>query len=301
MIKSELEFDYFRIYTECESVPSDATDYEFSHEFLLGDLANYIKLYKNNDKFYIKIFSRIFEIEQRSFNKADVINNLKNIQNDFFIYPKKDQNSTDYRYLYALFANTSKPLESDFNDTLNIASYMLRNSHTLDKTSQNHLITKSIEMLVDVRGFYSDCYFFDQRIRIMMVYCLLIYYILRTKDYIKQLAVYNGLEDIIKIRKDLLEYDVRYFYKNPILQSRHELYAIYELMAKNYHIIHLYEEMKTQTKDIAKIAEIELSEKKANQYKNLKTMINWIVILVTIMGALPAIDSAINIYNKFFR
>ncbi|MBZ7986105.1 hypothetical protein AVANS14531_07130 [Campylobacter sp. Cr9] len=301
MIKSELEFDYFRIYTECDIVPSDATDYEFSHEFLLGDLANYIKLYKNNDKFYIKIFSRIFEIEQRSFNKADVINNLKNIQNDFFIYPKKDQNSTDYRYLYALFANTSKPLESDFNDTLNIASYMLRNSHTLDKTSQNHLITKSIEMLVDVRGFYSDCYFFDQRIRIMMVYCLLIYYILRTKDYIKQLAVYNGLEDIIKIRKDLLEYDVRYFYKNPILQSRHELYAIYELMAKNYHIIHLYEEMKTQTKDIAKIAEIELSEKKANQYKNLKTMINWIVILVTIMGALPAIDSAINIYNKFFR
>ncbi len=300
MIKSELEFDYFRIYTECDIVPSYATDYEFSHEFFLGDLASFVKLYKNNDKFYIKIFSRIFEIEQRSFNKADVINNLKGIQKKFFAFPEKSKDSTDYRYLYALFANTSKPLENDFCDTLNIASYMLRNSHTLDKTSQNHLITKSIEMLVDVRGIYSDCYFLDQRIRIMMVYCLLIYYILHTKDYIKQLASYKGLEDIIKIRKELLEYDVRYFYKNPILQSRHELYAIYELMAKNYHIISLYEEMKTQTKDLAKIAEIEVSERKTNQYKKLKNTIRFIIGLITAMGILPAIDSAINIYHKIF-
>lgn len=298
-LKTDFEFDYFRIYTECEKLPNECEEALFYHGFFLGDLASFFTIYKHTslkNKFYIKVFDRIFEIELKSFNKNDIINNLKNIQKTNFIYPETKRDYTDYRYIYTLFSNQVKPLQDSGNDILSIISHTFRGSDTLDKTEKNYMCTKSIEILIDTRGVYCDSKYPLQRLRIIMIYCLLVYYILTTKQYIKRLALYDDLKDIIKIRKELLEYDVRYFYKNPISQSRHELYAIYELMAKNHNLINLYEEMKTQTKDLAKIVEIELNERKAKQYKWVRICVYTTTTIVTLMGIFPALESAIKIF-----
>lgn len=289
-------FEYLRIFTEEKELPKESELYSFNREFFLGNLSDYIKIYKKEDVFYYVVFEKIFKVEKVSFDKEYALENKDKLKELFGKYLKADEESVaDYRYVYVLFSNKQKILTNNLDNAEQIISYALRGSNTLRKTNDNFFNNLSIEMLVSPTGIYSDCNLALQKIRIVMVYVLAIYYILTTRDYIKQIASYKDEQDIINIREKILDYDIRYFFKNPIRQSKHELYMVYELISKVYKINELYLEIKEQVKDSAKILEIKLERKKQNRFKVFKYILAFITTTITLANIFPAIDAGKNI------
>lgn len=291
------EFEYFRVFTEETQIPENISLYDFKYEFFLGDINNKIKIYKINDNlFYIAIFEQIFKVERAALSSDEINENLSNLQSKFDGYKlAKDKTMTDYCYIYFLFSNVGSAIKNNFANIENIVSYAIRGSYTLEKTSENYMLTKSVEILASQTGLYAFSPYFHQRLRFIMLYCLAIHYIKKTRNYILKAANYKNNKELVSIRKEILEYDVRYFFKNPVKQSRYEVYAVYDLIAKNYKINELYSEVREQIKDMAKILEIEIHKEKEERYNIFKKIAYFLTFIITLANILPAIDAGKNI------
>ena len=207
--------------------------------FLQDSVSDKISIYKFDE--YQKIYS-IFGFDflvEKEIGKTNFKSNL---------FKKNDD--TIYHCYY------SKQELSDVE-----ISKILRDSTTL-QISENNSYDSDIKFVVCEKGFlWQDKYNFDNTDKFekaLLLFLIALAYNEKSAQILKNVSnsyKKSSYNEMIKTRNEIYNFDLNCFFTNPVKQNRHQLYDIWSIIEKNYHVVAIHNEIKMQVVELTNIIE----------------------------------------------
>lgn len=218
-------------------------------------------------------------------------------------------NNEDRDYiLYNLFYENdkiyikNKELISDEDNEIKIenidieqVSNDLRGYSTLRANNANSYLGRGFFFIICERGFaISD---FNTKVNIrrfhnfVILFLLAIAYNLKMDDFLIQGAeVYNkhrdNIEEISDLQESIYAFNLQYFFENPVKIDRHQLYAIWSIISKNYNIKTKHDEVNTQVLELTNL----LENRKSQAFnKNIS-------LLGIVLATAPILTEIVNLF-----
>ena len=171
-------------------------------------------------------------------------------------------------------------------------SKTLRNSMTL-QISKNNTYDSDIKVVVCEKGFiWCNKYNFDNTNKFEMTLILFLIAISYNKKSTEILSdvsnSYQGksYKEMIKTRDEIYDFDLKYFFENPVKQDRHQQYDIWKIIEKNYHIIDIHNEIKSRVVGLTNIIETNGKNKKTDTLTIIGLVISIISLIISIFNKL---------------
>lgn len=244
-------------------------------------------------------------------DKSEENSNSVNEVTDSEVTNNEDTNNEDRDYiLYNLFYENdkiyikNKELISDEDNEIKIenidieqVSNDLRGYSTLRANNANSYLGRGFFFIICERGFaISD---FNTKVNIrrfhnfVILFLLAIAYNLKMDDFLIQGAeVYNkhrdNIEEISDLQESIYAFNLQYFFENPVKIDRHQLYAIWSIISKNYNIKTKHDEVNTQVLELTNL----LENRKSQAFNKNISLIGIVLAIAPIL-----IDIA-NLYIK---
>lgn len=244
---------------------------KLSFKFTYDSVLKNTFIYKEDEYYLYEIIGEQFIVYETNIND-ELINKYKNNNNDN-IYPKNYKVSSDV--FRAVYDSNRHPKE-----TLN---YATRTKPTMkeDFTYNNN----GLNLIVCESGICVSTNLKKRFDNILILYILGLAYNFKAISIInKTTAICDNTKELIAIRDEILKYDIKYYFKNPVLANRPELYNIYKLIDSYYNINNLYKEVKSQAISIAKLLEDRQINKTNQINSTLAILLAAITLIVTILS-----------------
>lgn len=141
-------------------------------------------------------------------------------------------------------------------------SQSLRKSNTLKISNINCYDNSDIKVVFAESGFVV-CSKLNFRAegkfeRVLLLFLLALAYNLKAEKLLQDVSKSyknNSYEDMIKLRDEIYAFDLNCFFHNPVIQNKHQVYTIWNLIAQNYDVQVKHNEIKSQVSDLTNIIE----------------------------------------------
>lgn len=216
------------------------------HKFLYQSVKDEIALYEENQNSNVKIYSffGFYFLVANSQNK-EITDSIR--IGDF---EKLDDSQAYYGYYF----NSIQANE--------IISQTLRNSNTLQISEKNSYDNSDINVVLSENGFVLcsklNLSAEDKFERVLLLFLLALAYNLKAEKLLQDVSKSyknNSYENMIKLRDEIYAFDLNCFFHNPVIQNKHQVYTIWNLIAKNYDVQVKHNEIKSQVSDLTNIIE----------------------------------------------
>ncbi|MBE0492680.1 MAG: hypothetical protein IBX44_10605 [Sulfurospirillum sp.] len=216
------------------------------HKFLYQSVKDEIALYEENQNSNIKIYSFF------GFYFLVVSSQNKEITESIRIgdFEKLD----DSQAYYGHYFNSIQA-----NETI---SQTLRNSNTLQISEKNSYDNSDINVVLSENGFVLcsklNLSAEDKFERVLLLFLLALAYNLKAEKLLQEVSKSyknNSYDNMIKLRDEIYAFDLNCFFHNPVIQNKHQVYTIWNLIAKNYDVQVKHNEIKSQVSDLTNIIE----------------------------------------------
>ena len=216
------------------------------HKFLYQSVKDEIALYEENQNSNVKIYSffGFYFLVANSQNK-EITDSIR--IGDF---EKLDDSQAYYGYYF----NSIQANE--------IISQTLRNSNTLQISEKNSYDNSDINVVLSENGFVLcsklNLSAEDKFERVLLLFLLALAYNLKAEKLLQDVSKSyknNSYENMIKLRDEIYAFDLNCFFHNPVIQNKHQVYTIWNLIAKNYDVQVKHNEIKSQVSYLTNIIE----------------------------------------------
>ena len=216
------------------------------HKFLYQSVKDEIALYEENQNSNVKIYSffGFYFLVANSQNK-EITDSIR--IGDF---EKLDDSQAYYGYYF----NSIQANE--------IISQTLRNSNTLQISEKNSYDNSDINVVLSENGFVLcsklNLSAEDKFERVLLLFLLALAYNLKAEKLLQDVSKSyknNSYENMIKLRDEIYAFDLNCFFHNPVIQNKHQVYTIWNLIAQNYDVQVKHNEIKSQVSDLTNIIE----------------------------------------------
>lgn len=258
------------------------------------DLSSFVESNLNFGSFYKSLNNNIkFFIDEN--HKEVELYKIFNL--NFIVY--NDSISTEYLNKYLTEkTNRYKALMCFDNPQDEEISILLRKSKTLEINEENTFKNKNNKIIFSENGFLISkdnkqlASKFLNKVKMLMLLTLAYNYKINSfLEDVNESLINNDHKQMIKIRKEILEFDLKYYFINPVKDNVHETSSIWKKMA-NYYNIHLkHEEIKNQILELTAIINEEEKEIKNELDKKRELKFTFLAIFIAFISAIsPAID-----------
>ncbi|MGJ0303602.1 hypothetical protein NG774_09700 [Aliarcobacter cryaerophilus] len=183
-------------------------------------------------------------------------------------------------------------------------SQKLRGSKTLKVTDKNSYDNDDIKAIFSEKGFlvcnkmaHIDENKFE---RVLILYMLALAYIIKAQNLLQDVSQAHedkSFEKMIILKDDVYSFDLNCYFFNPVLQNRHQVFNIWQIISKCYFVKEVYHEVKTQVSDLTKIIEHHRKEEQEKREKSLDRKLTYIGIFIGIMSAISAIPVILDFFK----
>jgi hypothetical protein len=251
---------------------------ELVHKFLYHSVKNEISFYTHKEYFDIRVYS--------------VFGFYFLLSCDMAMSTYEEFIKLDDADVYSAYYSTTEQ-----NDQY--ISQILRNSNTLEISEKNSYDNPDIKVVFGENGFVLcsklNIDAEEKFERVILLFLVAMAYNLKVQTLLQDvsLSYKNGsYKEMIKKRDEIYAFDLNCFFANPVKPNRHQVYEIWNVIAKVYDTKNKHDEIKSQVIDLANVIEIQYKEK---QEKIEKTKEKRLSIFLAIIAA----ASLISVINDF--
>lgn len=220
----------------------------------------------------------------------------------YFLLINEDKNNTKFKPTYDKDGYKAYFLDQNLEDTL--ISQKLRGSKTLKITEKNSYDNDDIKAIFSEKGFLvcNKMGFQDEKAfeRIIILYMLALAYIIKAQNLLQDVSQAHedkSFEKMINLKDDIYSFDLNCYFFNPVLQNRHQVFNIWQIISKCYFVKEVYHEVKTQVSDLTKIIEYHRKDEQEKREKSLDRKLTYIGIFIGIMSAISAIPVILDFFK----
>ncbi|MDA3078003.1 hypothetical protein OFO07_03565 [Campylobacter sp. JMF_06 NA1] len=193
----------------------------------------------------------------------------------YFLVKNNTEEKTQYTCHY------SKQELSDID-----VSKALRGSKTL-KISDHNSYDSDIKVVVCEKGFlwYDKCNFNNTNKfeKTLLLFLIALAYNKKSNEILRKVSKSyknNSFNEMINTRNEIYDFDLNCFFSNPVKQDRHQLYDIWSIIEKNYHVNDIHNEIKMQVVELTNLIE----SKKRYKFATRLTIIGLFLSAASLIG-----------------
>lgn len=259
------------------------------------DLSNYTKKELSHKFLYSSLKKEIFEYT----DNKNIEEKIYDFFGVYFLLTNEDTKNIKFKPIDGKDEYKAYYVDKNLEDSE--ISQKLRDSNTLKITDKNFYDNDDIKAIFSEKGFLvcskMDCQNEKKFERITILYILALAYIIKAQNLLQDVSqAYKdkSFEKMINLKDDIYAFDLNCYFFNPVLQNRHQVFNIWQIISKCYFVKDVYFEIKTQVSDLTKIIEHHRKDEQDKREKSLDRKLTYIGIFIGVMSAISAIPVMIS-------
>lgn len=255
-----------------------------------ADFSNYDKNQIQHKFLYSSLKEEIFVYT----NKKNSENKIYDFFGVYFLIINENSQTNGYEPIYQKDGYKAYYFDKDLEEIA--ISQNLRSSKTLKITDINCYDNDDIKVVFSEKGFLvankMNVSNEDKFERVTILYMLSLAYKIKAENLLQEVSkayTKKSFEKMINLKDDIYAFDLNCYFFNPVLQSRHQVFTIWQIVSKYYFVEEVYLEIKTQVSDLTKIIEQHQKDKKEQREKRFETTLTYFGLFIAAMSAYPVI------------